>query len=731
MQSFPARFHIGRQAGALFLSLCLIFTSSHSLVFANPTGSNVVYGDAFITARDGLLEIQQGGNQLIIDWQEFSIDAGETTRFIQPSIDAAVLNRVISSNLSEIHGQLIANGQVYLINPNGIIFGENARVDAGSFTASTLDVENADFLDGDSLTFRLSGMASGEIVNMGRLESISGDVTLISEVIYNDGDLIATHGSVNLAAGREVIVQPDADQRILISLPSDRAFIENSGTIEAARAEIVAANSNPYSSAINQKGIVRATGTEEVDGEIWLVANEGTVDIAGLMSAQQTAASGAGGDIFASGSRIAVQETARLLAEGDNADGGRIRIGGSRRGEDASVFHADRTHIADGAEISANATGVGNTAGTIIAWGNETLRSYGQLSARGDQGAHGGFIETSAGWFDLGQSVPDVGSDFGQGGEWLIDPYNIVINGNGVDEFDDTGSPFDNPNANSAELDVDTILAALSSGSGVTVTVETNGAGSQPGDITVETDLDFNGIGTGDTLWLIADDDIFLNANVNISDTVGSDDSLSVVLQSDSDGSGAGRIDLATGSSIETNGGEIIMSGGNYSTLADLRNTGYAVASSTAFGVNIDGATLSSGAGDITLRGTEGTTAGVRLANTFNVSSTTGDITIDGIGSTTDTNAVGVFLNAGGSITSAGGDVLITGVGNSDNSGVTSAYGIQFATGSAVTVTGDSTLTLNGTGSQEANDTISRGLQLNGSTLSVENGDMTITGVGG
>ncbi|MGB0371820.1 MAG: filamentous hemagglutinin N-terminal domain-containing protein [Opitutales bacterium] len=712
-------------------TLALIFTSSHPVLIANPSGATVVYGNAVFNDNGPELTVQQNGQQLIIDWQDFSIDAGEVTRFVQPSTTASALNRVVSGNLSEIYGQLDANGEIFLINPNGVIIGESAQIDAASFTASTLDIENTDFLDGGNRTFRATGTVSGHIINMGRIEAISGDITLISEVITQSGELIASQGSVDLAAGREVIVQPDSDKRIFISLPSDEASIDNTGSIEAARAEIVAAHSNPYALAINQDGVVRATGTQAVNGEIWLVADGGTVAMTGQLDASN--ADSSGGDILVTGSQTGIYDGAQIRADGDGADGGQVLIGGSRRGTDDSIFHSDRTYIAEGAQVSVDASGADSTAGTLIAWGNETLRSFGQLSARGAGYASGGFIETSAGWFDLGSSVADVSSDFGQSGEWLIDPYNIVINDGGLDEFGDTTNPFDNPNTDDAQIDVDTLIAALTSGSGVTVTVETGASGSQDGDITFAADLDYNGIGTGDTLWLRAANDILFNAGIAITDSSGADDSLNLVFQSDSDGSGAGAISTNGATTLFTQGGEIIFSGGNYSTLDDLRTLGMAQGNpSRTNGIYIHEARFDTSGGNVTLRGNGTTQHGVKLDNDSYIHTGSGNITLYGISSSGNGDK-GVTLE-GVTITANGGDLNFTGFGLSNNNNQDKfAHGVDIADGSSITLTGDSTFTITGTSSQASNDDQNYGVNVSGSgtTISIENGNLAITGTGG
>ncbi|MGB0371423.1 MAG: beta strand repeat-containing protein, partial [Opitutales bacterium] len=706
----------------------LVFSTGRPIAFANPSGAQVVYGSAAINASGSSLDIVQESEQLILDWQSFSIDAGETTRFAQPSVNASVLNRVVSGNLSEINGSLEANGTVYLINPNGIVFGAGARIDAATFTASTLDVLNEDFLDGGPLTFGPTGIDGAEIVNYGRLEALTGDITLIAEVVRNHGEVYTANGTVSLAAGREVIVQPEQSRSVFISVPSENAFLENTGTLEAAQAEILAAHSNPYALAIQQTGVVRATGTENIDGEIWLVAEAGTAELEGLLEA--TNSDGSGGEILLTGSRVALQNGGTVLAEGESAHGGRVRIGGSRGGADEAIFHAERTFISEDAVISVDGSGVGNQAGTIIAWGNETLRSYGDLSARGYAGADGGFIETSASWFDLGDSVADVGSESGIGGEWLIDPYNIIINDNGVDDFGDTDSPFDDPTGDDAELDVDTIVAALAAGNGVTVTIETNGAGSQDGDITIAANMDYNGIGTGDTLWLKAHDSIFHNTTVEITDSSGGDDTLNLVYHTDSDDDGFGNVEFGANSVIETNGGEVIISGGNHTTLDDLRTLGFARRSAgnsqAVFIQNTDISTLD---GDITIRGQGNGAISINMLGGGTIETTTGNITIFGDEQGPDDH--GFELGNGTFIRSDGGDVSITGYGNSNNTGgVKNANGLNIR--GQILLSGDSNLSITGIASQEVNDDSNYGVHIfNSAAIEVENGNMTITGTGG
>src|SRR4026207_1312085 len=127
---------------------------AHS-VCANPEGGTIVSGAARFDRLPGRLTINQGSDRLIINWRDFSIAAGETTKFVQPSANSAALNRVLSGNPSRIFGNLEANGKVFLINPSGVLVGKGAVINTRSFVASTLDVSDASFLSKTKLT--LSG----------------------------------------------------------------------------------------------------------------------------------------------------------------------------------------------------------------------------------------------------------------------------------------------------------------------------------------------------------------------------------------------------------------------------------------------------------------------------------------------------------------------------------------------------------------------------------------------
>jgi len=142
---------------------------------ANPVGEQVVSGSvSFDRTVPGVLSIGQSSDRAIINWQDFSIGAGNLTRFIQPGASSAALNRVIGGNPSSIYGQLQANGQIFLINPAGVLVGASGQIDTAGLVASTLDLSNESFLSNARLT--LSGDSEASVQNLGWISASQGNV---------------------------------------------------------------------------------------------------------------------------------------------------------------------------------------------------------------------------------------------------------------------------------------------------------------------------------------------------------------------------------------------------------------------------------------------------------------------------------------------------------------------------------------------------------------------------
>lgn len=340
-----------RVQAAILAALIPALAIMPTAVRANPSGGTVAHGDVLIDdiSVPGHLMIHQGSDKAIINWQDFSIAAGETTQFLQPSAAAVALNRVISGNPSNIFGTLSANGGVILVNPNGILVGAGGVVDVGGLMVmSTLNVDDADFLDGG--TMRFFGDSPAAVTNLGTITSRGGDVVLLANMVVNEGAVGAPDGTVAFGAGGEFIVDTIGDSRISVigAGPGGDTGIKNSGTVSASNVEFKA-HGNVYALAIQNTGVVRAGGVNRSGGRIVLsAAGDGTVggkiENSGTLRARTS--TGAGGNILIDGGvggQVDITGDGRVDANGDKGqNGGTVMVLG------------DIVNVTDNARVSAD-----------------------------------------------------------------------------------------------------------------------------------------------------------------------------------------------------------------------------------------------------------------------------------------------------------------------------------------------------------------------------------------
>ncbi|MDD5775104.1 MAG: filamentous hemagglutinin N-terminal domain-containing protein, partial [Candidatus Omnitrophica bacterium] len=187
-----------------------------------PQGEQVVEGSAtFDRSQADTLNVNQATDKMIANYNSFSIAQPEAVHFIQPSSSSIALNRVTGVDPSMILGTLTANGRIFLINPNGVTFGQGCRVDTMGLVASTLNLSNADFMAG-RYSFAGNG---GPVVNLGYLNAPGGYVALLGSCVENRGIIEAELGSVALASGKAVTLK--LDPKGLISVAIDEATIVN------------------------------------------------------------------------------------------------------------------------------------------------------------------------------------------------------------------------------------------------------------------------------------------------------------------------------------------------------------------------------------------------------------------------------------------------------------------------------------------------------------------------
>src|ERR1035437_3206210 len=197
---------------ALALSIALSFGAN---VYALPTGGVVAAGAASISTGAGSTVINQSTQNAALNWQSFNIAAGESVRFNQPNSNSVALNRVLGADPSSILGSLTANGKVFLVNPNGILFGQGASVNVGGLVASTLNITDSDFMSGN---YKFSGTGNGTVLNQGTINADGGYVALLGANVANNGVILAKLGTVALAAGNAITLDVAGDGLLHVTL---------------------------------------------------------------------------------------------------------------------------------------------------------------------------------------------------------------------------------------------------------------------------------------------------------------------------------------------------------------------------------------------------------------------------------------------------------------------------------------------------------------------------------
>ena len=414
-------------AVAEIASACCGATSSaqaQSQPSALPTGGVAVHGSAlFNTGQANKLVVTTqngaGTNHSAINWNSFSIGAGNTTQFVQPSAASTSINRVVTNTPTELFGTLSSNGKLVLVNQSGIAVGAGAVVDTAGFTASAMGMSEADAIAG-RLRFGGSGLyeSGGALTVQGNVIARGGDVVLIAPSIdlAKTAVVEAQGGSVILAAGHGVEVTGRGLEGITLQVqaPADRAV--NLGTLKGDAVGIFAGN-------LKHSGMIQASTANLEGGKVVLKAVD-LLEIDGQVKAVGTG--GKGGVIHATADKIVLRKTADVDASGMTG-GGEIRIGGGWHGEDARISNANQSVVLEGAQIKANAIDRGD-GGSVVVWADGATRFLGSVSARGGSaGGDGGHAEVSGKQYLDFRGAADLSSPMGSKGSLLLDPINITI----------------------------------------------------------------------------------------------------------------------------------------------------------------------------------------------------------------------------------------------------------------------------------------------------------------
>ncbi len=519
--------------GTNILRAVLLATSSFVVAGApcpvkagGPTGAQVVVGKATIT-RPNAYEtlINQASNKALIDWTSFSVPSGFLVDFNQPGKSSLTVNRVTGPDVSQIDGKLLANGALWIINANGILFARGSEVNVGALLATTSDIDNADLGDGHYGFSKRSPNPNASVVNRGTIHAASGGSVVMSAArVSNQGTIEASLGKVVLGGANAFSVDMVGDNliRYQITAPvtaapkgadgkTAPALVSNSGTISADGGRVLmtaSAAKNVQDDVINNSGIVEATSVSAHDGEIDLDAGpNGTVDAGGTLNASGNAAGEKGGTIEVAGNNVHVENGATLNASGD-AGGGTVLIGGGFHGR-GPIANAATTLVGK-ATIDVDALEKGN-GGRVAVWSDKHTVFAGKISTRGGRlGGNGGYVETSSGVslqiaFD---AVVNASAPSGSKGTWLLDPLNIIIETGGTTQLDNGVLGLNQDQGKTDTVDPGTITSALNS---------TNVLLEAANDITVLNDVLYN---STNSLLLLAEHDI--NAYANIQNSMAS-----------------------------------------------------------------------------------------------------------------------------------------------------------------------------------------------------------------
>ncbi|WNT86095.1 hypothetical protein QMY51_04984 (plasmid) [Escherichia coli] len=663
-----------RGVRAMALSLLSgMMIMAHPAMSANlPTGGQIVAGSGSIQTPSGnQMNIHQSSQNMVANWNSFDIGKGNTVQFYQPDSSAVALNRVVGGGESQIMGNLKANGQVFLVNPSGVLFGKGASVSTSGFVASTRDIKNDDFMN-RRYTFSGGQKAGAAIVNQGALTTNAGGyIVLAADRVSNSGTIRTPGGKTVLAASERVTLQLDNGGLMSAQVTGDvvNALVENRGLVSARDGQVyltALGRDMLMNTVLNVSGVVEAGGMHRQDGNIVLDGGDsGVVHLSGTLQADN--ASGQGGKVVVQGKNILLDKGSSITATGGQG-GGEVYVGGGWQGKDSNIRNADKVVMQDGARIDVSATQQGN-GGTAVLWSDSYTNFHGQISAKsGETGGNGGQVETSSHGNLQAFGTVSASAKKGKAGNWLLDSADITIvngsNDSNVSKTETTQSPPHTqfaPTAAGSAVSNTSINNRLNNGTSVTIrTGHTTKDGAQKGNITVNAAINKSN-GSDANLTLQAGGNITVNNS--ITSTSGK---LNVNLSGANTNNGS--ITISNNVNITTSGGSITIGTAN---------------ASNSVNISINNTTLNASNGNIQLTGTgTGNDSGI-LFNGCNTL-TASNITLTG--SSTSGNAINL---TGTATLNATNNITLTGSSTSGNA--INLKGNNTLTASNITLTGEST----------------------------------------
>ncbi|HHF2378111.1 TPA: filamentous hemagglutinin N-terminal domain-containing protein, partial [Haemophilus influenzae] len=440
-------------------------------------GMEVVSGSASMSINGKNTTITNSPDA-IINWKQFNINQDELVRFVQENSNSAVFNRVTSDQISQLKGALNSNGHVFLINPNGIVMGKDAVINAAGFTASTLNISDKDLKARNFNFEQAKDKAMAQIVNNGLISvSKNGSVNLIGGSVKNNGVIKVEDGNILLLAGQKVTISDITNPTITYSVVAPKNEAVNLGTIFAKNGKI-----QIHAGSVVNKGALNANSVrKDKSGAIILSAKEGEANIDGTVTLNN--ANFKAGSLTITGKKVVLNSGAKVELTGKQ--GGTVYIGGDERGQ-GKIQLAEKTEIKQGASVNVSGSEKG---GKAIVWGDRA-QVDGEIIAKGKDKKNSGFVETSGHYLGIGKTAKVEAKD------WLLDPYNVRI----VAENKNTTNTNTNTNttnntslftatADDAVIVNTTITNALNKGTNVEVTTGIDTKNKNKGNLTVEADI--------------------------------------------------------------------------------------------------------------------------------------------------------------------------------------------------------------------------------------------------
>ena len=672
--TFPRnRLRPARLASLASLAMAAAFTFGPSQAQnVLPSHGVVMSGAASIGQSGANMTVNQTSSRAIVNWGSFSIGPSNGVTFDQPSASSAILNRVTGSTTTTIAGQLQANGQVYLVNPNGIAITKTGAVQVGGgFVASTLGIADNDFNKGN-LNFVGAGASAG-VSNAGSITAAPGGfVGLLGGTVANSGVVSVPLGKVAMGSGEQATLNLTGDNFLQVAVPTNtktadgQALIDVSGKVRAAGGSVelkAATVAQAIRNAVNVPGELSVTSARASGGSIILGGGPGgDVSVTGRLRASgrtaggtiaitghnlalrraklmASSAKGRGGSVTVTGTN-AVSLVSSLVDASGATGGGAIRIGGDLHGA-SDLISAQTTTIDKATTLNASATASGD-GGTVAVWSDATTNFAGRITATGGpSGGDGGYVEVSANPATQGvlaySGFADLTAPKGKTGTLLLDPFDITICGACADVGGSFSGGVYTPIATSfiSTATLETQLGAAN------VSVSTGLAGSpgpDEGNLTVSAPFTW---ASANSLTLEAANLILINAAISAT---GAGASLGLTAGGDIIETTAGSIAAPTLSATSSTGRVVLTAFNTVGSVSGSAPGGFSFSNSGALDVGAAGITSSGGSIALqTITGSITQTGPVRGLALFAHAGTdgTGDVILNN-----PNNAIGTLAGA-------------------------------------------------------------------------------------